>query len=83
MTRIPEYERGFRNGASRAVNLLHQIAATADDPVLRKAMHSAAREIGMELALWQCRAEVRKRARLDSDMICPRRPVVPHDACDD
>ncbi len=83
MTRIPEYERGFRDGARRAVSLLHALAGKEEDPSLRKALHTAALEIGTGMASWQMRSEIRGRARLDSDMICTRQPVPRWNAWDD
>ncbi len=80
--RIPEQERGFRNGACRATNLPHQIAAAVDDPAPRKAMHSPAPRIGVELASWQSRAKARRRAPLDSDMIRTPRSIA-HNPWDD
>ncbi|MDX5359167.1 MAG: hypothetical protein LPK12_15675 [Rhodobacterales bacterium] len=81
MTRSPEYEPGLRTGHSRALNLLHQIAATADHAALHEAMLT--REIGMERASRPPGAELRKRARLDSGGICPRRTVAPRNARND
>lgn len=79
MTRIPEYERGFRDAARQAVTLLHRKARTCEDPVSRKLLHTAALDVGMALASWTSRTRTRARARLDSDMICVKAPVYPDD----
>lgn len=75
MNRIPEYERGFRDAAKEAVTLLHTQAFAAQDPVVRKVLHTAALTVGNDLASWECRTAVRARARLDSDRYCVKEPV--------